>query len=156
VQIEKPHRHDIVEPQLAAMVDVFSILIIFLIAGTVMGTTAIILPQGLVPPKSASKESMLTAPQLTIHNSWVQLSFASKPYPLSAFKSGNDPEVTRFSNDVRGYVETYKLKPDSDAINLVADRGLTYDQLFAVIKAARAAGVKAVLFVSLSDGSAHE
>lgn len=150
---EKPHRPDIVEPQLAAMIDVFSILIIFLIAGTVMGTTAVLLPAGLVPPKSISKESMLTAPQLTINQKLVELSFSGRAFPLSAF-SGLEAEAAesaRFKSEVQNYLQQNKGKPDADAINLIADRSQTYDKIFAVIKAVREGGMKSILFVSYSE-----
>src|SRR4051812_48819760 len=99
---EKSNRPEIVEPQLAAMVDVFSILIIFLIAGTVMGTTAVILPPGIIPPHSISKESMLTAPQLTVHQSQVRLGFSNETFPLSSFIGDSDSnELKRFKESVQ-------------------------------------------------------
>jgi biopolymer transport protein ExbD len=150
---EKPHRAEIHEPRLAAMIDVFSILIIFLIAGTVMGTTAVELPFGLTPPLSTSKESMLTAPQLTIDRDRVRLSFSGEAFALSELQKELSAESLRFKTEIQTYLRQNQGKADADVINLVADRRMTYDKIFSVIRAAREAGIKSILFVSQSEAA---
>jgi biopolymer transport protein ExbD len=145
----KPKRHDIQEPQLATMIDVFSMLIIFLIAGTVMGVSSIVLPNGLTVPKSISKEAMLTAPQMTVTPEGVTLGFSQDVYPLAAFESGG-ADLDRFKDSVRTYLATQKGKADVGLVNLVADKSVTYKKIFGIVRASREAGFSSVLFVSTS------
>lgn len=150
----KPHRREPTEPQLAAMIDVFSILIIFLIAGTVMGNTSVILPEGLTPPISASHETMTTVPQITVLADRVETSFSTSSYALRAFlaETSDDPDLVRFKSDVAALVAAGKNKGDVGVLNFVADKSLPYERLFKVIKAAREAGAESILFVALSEG----
>lgn len=153
----KPHRHEPTEPQLAAMIDVFSILIIFLIAGTVMGTSSVLLPAELTPPTSVSRETMMSVPQITILPDQVQTSFNTNSYSLSGFltREGAPEDVTRFKSDVAALVAASQGKENAGILNLVADRSTSYEKIFSVIKAAREAGAESILFVALS-GQNHE
>jgi len=138
------------EPQLAAMIDVFSILIIFLIAGTVMGTTSIALPEGLQPPKSRSNETPTTAPQLTVYDDQVTLGFVDKRFPLQAFlvENSNEAEIERFRSEVKKFLIENDGRPEAEAINFVTDRATPYRSIFEVVKRVREAGFKSILFVS--------
>ncbi len=151
----KTERAEIPEPQLAAMIDVFSILIIFLIAGTVIGASSIDLPEGVLPPLSQSKESLVSAPQLTITDKSITLGFSTQAYPPEIFlPSGTvDPRLQQFKTEITEYLKSVEGKPDSKIINLVADQKLTYDKIFDVIKATREAGFQSIMFVSTASGA---
>ena len=148
---EKSHRHEPQEPQLAAMIDVFSILIIFLIAGTVMGTSSITLPDGLKLPDSLAKETLDTAPQITLSSESATLSFDEKPYRLSDLRSGGT-EKSRFVGAVRTHLGANSKKP-LKAINLVADRHLPYSTVFEATKMVREAGFESIYFISSVSSS---
>jgi biopolymer transport protein ExbD len=150
---EKPHRREPIEPQLAALIDVFSILIIFLIAGTVMGNTVIVLPGGLRPPTSISKEAMLVAPQLTIHENSVSLNFTTENFLLSSLLLDSSQDLVRFKSAITKYVTATKGKENTGVINLVADHSETYDRIFSVLKILREAGMHTILFVSMSKAN---
>ena len=55
MKFEKHHRQEPTEPQLATMIDVFSILIIFLIAGTAMDSSVLNIPTDIILPSTESK-----------------------------------------------------------------------------------------------------
>ena len=62
----KMKRREPMSLQLTAMIDIFSMIVIFLIMGTAFGTSDVILPKDFLLPHSNSKEDAETAPQLVI------------------------------------------------------------------------------------------
>lgn len=150
--VGKTHRREPQEPQLATMIDVFSMLIIFLIAGTVMGTSSVILPNDLQPPRSVSKEAIMNAPQLTISRAGVSLGFDSQVYPLSLFSNPDAQELSGFRASIQKFLSSEKKTPDLGLVNLVADKSMTYQNIFDVVRVARESGFTSILFVATARG----
>ena len=156
------HRHDPTEPQLATMVDVFSILIIFLIFGTAMDSTLINLPSDFMVPKTISDGAVANAPQVTVYDSEFELSLSERKYPLSLITDGfedSNPMIQELKQVVSAYREKSKnIRKSANGapsengeefnyLNLVADKSATYDKLFPVIKFFKAIGYSNVNLV---------
>src|SRR5207244_6481303 len=88
------------------MIDIFSMLVIFLIFGTIIGAAEIVFPKDVHPPFSKSKESTEPAPQVTISASRVAVSFPhQQEFATSLFSDFENPPITKFSTDLGEYVK---------------------------------------------------
>src|SRR3954463_3161754 len=88
--LPKKHRRHPIELQLTAMIDIFAMLIIFLIKGTVFGAVDVVIPEGLLLPLSSSKETVEPAQQVIVGNGTVDVAFLDVKLPIGAFR---DPAV---------------------------------------------------------------
>ncbi len=158
MDFEIRRRKDPVQPQLTALIDVFSIIIIFLVAGTVFGTSSIILPKSLTLPKSFGKESIVSAPQLSISKDRVSTTLSDKVYPMEIFsgKIENDPRLNDLKAEIKIFIAN--LRPEAKnagiLLNVVADRDLPYQMLFDVISVYRANGFQSLLFIAEGEKEA--
>jgi biopolymer transport protein ExbD len=154
---KKPHREPL-ELQLTAMIDIFSMMVIFLIFGTVIGAQEFIFPEGMQPPVSNSKESTETAPQLTITKDKVVISiFNDRALPLSLFTSGqSSPQLDALSEKIKDYVSksSEQSKKSGNLLNVIADRETHYKTLFDVVKVFKAAGFDTLLFITRDEKGA--
>lgn len=148
-------RRDPLELQLTAMIDIFSMIVIFLIMGTVFGASEIIIPPGLSVPLSRSSEGVESAPRLVISADKVSFSGFSKEYRLDSFRPGSaSPEAA----DLRDRAKAYLARQTKGAghavgmVNVIADRNMPYRDLFEVVKVMREAGFGAMLFVAVGEG----
>lgn len=150
---EGVHRKDPSQPQLTAMIDVFSIIIIFLVAGTVFGTSSVWLPKNINLPRSFSKESIVTAPQLTLTREGVRTTFSTKIYRTDDFARANPEVLAQVKNEAEEFIKN--LRPESKALgvllNVVADKDTSYRSLFDVISVYREAGFQSLLFISQGE-----
>ena len=143
-----------VELQLTALIDVFSMIVIFLILGGVMGATDIVVPDSMKVPKSKSKEGIESAPGITIEANQVKFSLSPEPIPLQSFASEGGRE--RLIHDLGEMAGTYlkkqkEAKSPVTAINVIADQNTPYRNLFDVILVFRKLGFTSVLFVATGD-----
>lgn len=142
------------------MIDVFSLLIIFLVAGSVFGASSLLLPSDVKLPKSFRSETILAAPQVTIHkNETVSLSFARSQYPVDAFRpkgGARDPRLEALKTEITAYLQndTSNTRPGA-LLNLVADRAASYATVYDVLQYFRKNGFESVLFVSESEEGAQ-
>ncbi|MBC7396062.1 MAG: biopolymer transporter ExbD [Bdellovibrionales bacterium] len=140
------------ELNLTAMIDVFSMIVIFLIFGTIFGATDIVVPTGLEIPKSVSKEGLDSAPKLLIHEGKVTFSLSPEVIPLSAFKAPNERKQLQLR--MQPVMDQYKERRKGTAgsgstpINLVADQGAPYEEVYDVISAFRELGFDSIYFVA--------
>lgn len=148
------------KPQLTPMLDIFSVLILFLIAGTVFGTAAIQLPNGLNLAQSVRREVMETAPQVTVTTSGVEVPFLRRRYTFDTFRQSDGaqkPELSALKESVQRYIAT--LNPEARSagvlLNVVADKSATYRDVYDVVRVFREAGFDSVLFVSAASGAAR-
>lgn len=136
--------------QLASMIDIFTLIIIFLLMGTVLGGTSISFPDGMAPAKSISKESVEAAPQVVIDKNKVVLSVINKEFPLSFF---SDPNEKSFE-DLKAAVSSYIKNADNQSkvtvinLNVIADKSLPYRSVYNVVKVLRQSGFQSILFVA--------
>jgi biopolymer transport protein ExbD len=148
----RPHRKEPSQPQLTAMIDVFSMLIIFLISGTVFGSSSILLPRGILLPLSSAQRELAAAPQATISSQGVSTSFTDDIVPLSAFRpenrSGGRPDGGAAIEPLRAAIRAFVRERGGAYLNVVADRGLAYRDLYDAIEVFREDGFEALNFVS--------
>lgn len=140
------------ELQLTAMIDVFSMIVIFLILGTVFGAADMVIPSNLKIPKSLSKEGIDSAPRILIHEGKVSLSLSPEVFPVGAFKPG-DARI-RLENTIKPVLDQYQARRKGNAgagsnpINLVADEKAPYEEIYDVVSAFRELGFDSVYFVA--------
>jgi biopolymer transport protein ExbD len=140
------------ELQLTAMIDVFSMIVIFLIFGTVFGAADIVIPKDLAIPKSHSKEGVDSAPRLLIHNGQVTLNLNDEKFPLSAFKTEESRKAV--GEKLKPVLAEFKARrkgnegSGSNPINLLADQNAPYEEIYDVVSAFRQYGFDSVYFVA--------
>ncbi len=152
----KTHRHEPHEPQLATMIDVFSILIIFLIAGTAMDSSILQIPSDIKLPATISDDTIINAPQITIQGETIWFSVTKQKYPLNLFSEANmgTQEFLDLKNVLtQALAENSKqsnaiIKNESaDYLNLVAEKSTPYKDIFLVVKNLKDIGFKNIVFV---------
>jgi biopolymer transport protein ExbD len=149
------HRRPLFELQLTAMIDIFSMIVIFLIKGTVFGNTDASVPDSIKLPQSISKEMTEAAPQVTITKDSVWVSNHTTPLPLSLFLETEQPRaISDLKNEMKSYLA--KLAPSVKArgvfLNIVADKDAPYRDVFRTLKVFRESGFETMLFVATGTG----
>ncbi len=155
-------RHPI-QPQLTAMVDVFSMITVFLVAGTVFDSSSIVLPSYMQLPLSSAQEGISSAPQIILERNGVHANFLSSYYPYQVFNPAleaalyPDPDLSRLLSEIKAFVthQTGKAKPEGLLLNVVADRSLKYNMIYDVIQVFRKNGFESIHFVSIQEGSSQ-
>lgn len=154
--LPRKHRRHVIDLQLTAMIDIFSMLIIFLIRATVFGVSDISIDPSVRLPQSISKENLDSAPTAQVLKDKVLLSISPEPIPLEAFSNANDPRLSKLRELVQAHVKKLKGEGRSSGIllNVAADRDLPYSSLFQAIKVLRESGFESLLFLSTASESA--
>jgi biopolymer transport protein ExbD len=145
MNFEKPHRREPTEPQLATMIDVFSILIIFLIAGTAMDSSILNIPNDIILPKTISKSSTLNAPQITIEKNIIMVNFINEKINYSEIVTVEESsklknvrlKVEEYLKNVEAGKKSKKSLSESQllqSLNLVAGDKTSYEIIFNTIK----------------------
>lgn len=149
--IGKKNRKKIIEPQLAAMVDVFSLIIVFLVMGTFFGAASIEVPDNLTLPQSPTNEDLVTAPQVTISEREVKFVFLNKTVALDQLIEGGS-ENGKLKEQVRLAIEKMpaSVRQAGTLVNVVADKNLNYKTVFSVSHWLRSSGFDSILFLSES------
>jgi biopolymer transport protein ExbD len=143
-----------VELQLTAMIDVFSMIVIFLILGGVFGAPDIVVPGNMKIPKSQSKEGIEAAPRVAILKNEVQFSMVGAPIPIQEFR-GADVEKTlqRLRPEMEDYRKRQKeAKSSVFPLNLLADAQTPYQDVYDVVATFRKLGFNSILFVAQGEG----
>ncbi len=157
--IVRRHRKEPLELQLTAMIDIFSMIVIFLIFGTVFGAADIVVPGSIKVPKSVSKEGAESAPRLVLDANEVMFSGSGEKAPLSWFK-GQDEDSRAKADAFKGRIREYVAKLPESAkgsgvlLNVIADQDTPYEDVFSVIRVFREAGFQSLLFVATGEGKA--
>jgi len=148
--LPKIPRREPMQLQLTAMIDIFSMIVIFLILGSVFGGTELILPPGFTLPASYSKESVESAPQLYISS--TEAHFAPLDLRIEAGKFGDpESEATKaHAKAIGAYVAGLPQAQVSSGLllNVIADKAVPYRDIFNIVRTYRAAGFQTVLFVT--------
>ncbi len=145
-------RSNVIILQLAPMIDVFVLIIVFLIKGTIMEESAVLKPEGLNLALSMSKETSLVAPQVIITNDKVQFKMIDTERPIAEFTEDNfnprDPVFKAFKK----YIEETKDVENANHINVISDRSMPYKTVYHVVKVLRISGFQSMLFVAEGEG----
>ncbi len=138
--------------QLAPMIDVFVLIIVFLIKGTIMEETAVTKPEGLNLAQSVSREQSENSPQVIISNDKVEFKLVDQVRPIAEFKEDDfnprDPIFKAFKK----FQEENKNLENANHINVISDRSTSYKVLYNVVKILRLSGFQSMLFVAEGEG----
>jgi biopolymer transport protein ExbD len=141
-------RVHIVTLQLAPMIDVFVLIIVFLIKGTIMEESAIVKPEDVKMAQSISKETSESAPQVIITPDKVEFKMVNVTKPIKAFKEDDfnlrDPIFAAFKK----YLSETKNVESANHVNVISDRATPYKTVYHVIKILRISGFQSLLFVA--------
>ncbi len=152
---KKKHRH-VLDLQLTAMIDIFSLIVIFLIKGTVFGVSDLPVDSTIRLPESRSSETLETAPNVQIVSDKVIFSAATTEdlklgVPLSELESGGTGRE-RLLAEIRDYLARLPAEARGSGVLLgvIADRDAPYSKVFSVVRFFRQSGFDSLLFVAAS------
>ena len=143
-----------IELQLTAMIDIFSMIVVFLIMGSVFGVADLAIPEKLKLPKSISKEGVEAGPTLTVTEAEIRLSLQpDEPISLADLRASGSPRLEAARSRIKEYVDS--LPPErrevGATLSVIADEGLPYERLFEAVKAMREAGFRSMLFIAMGE-----
>ena len=132
-----------------ALIDICSLIIIFLVMGAFFGESSVSIPNNLVIPKSVSKESVENAPSLTIADNEVRTSFGVSPLGLDSFRKQTG-ELRTYKASLKKFVDSIPAdaRQSGVLINVIADKTTPYRDIFEVIKVFRESGFQSMLFIA--------
>ncbi len=145
IKFIKKHRQEPVEPQLATMIDVFSILIIFLVAGSSFDQLSVNLPNQFVIPSLFSASAQSTSAQMVVlHQLEIQFQgLQSQPKIPISVERDQELELKNASYILGLIPEEYKKQNNYfNQISLIASKEVKYDELFSAIAQLRKIGFK--------------
>lgn len=157
---KRKHRH-VLDLQLTAMIDIFSLIVIFLIKGTVFGVSDLPMDPTIKLPESRSKESLETAPQVQIIGDRVFFSGDSTASRSSGVdvndlaRAGTTPEGPRerLGAEIKDFIS--RLTPEARGsgvlLSVIADRTTPYSKVFQVVRFFRESGFDSILFVAAAE-----
>jgi biopolymer transport protein ExbD len=146
---KRPRRREPLELQLTAMIDIFAMLVIFLLKSTVLGAVDVQVPPDTRLPDSMSKESLEVSPKVMINAEQVNTSFLSK-------NAVRVEDVGSLRPAIQKYISA--LPKDSGAqattLSVIADKEVPYRKIYDVVKVFREAGFGNVMFIA--NGTTQE
>jgi biopolymer transport protein ExbD len=143
-------KKDIIVLNLTSMIDISAIIIIFLVMGTVFGTSAIEPPSDMKFPKSFNKEMIENAPQIVITEKLVEVPFIHRQIELENILEGHVEKLKVVQVEIKKYIEEMPtdVKGSGVLLNILADKKTPYKTIYEVSKFFREAGVQSMLFVA--------
>ena len=152
---KKKKSRELLVLQLTAMIDIFALLVIFLIKGTVMSESDVTVPQNIKLPTSISKESIESAPNIVISKEGVLVSIWHESFELDLFRSAHadDPRTQTLRTRLKEYAGklTEATRSKGVLLNVLADQTTSYRDVFDSIKLFRECGFDTLLFVTTAD-----
>lgn len=140
---KRTKRREPLELQLTAMIDIFAMLVIFLLKSTVFGAVDVTVPPEMRLPESMSKESLETSPKVMISGEKVEA-------PFLANGSVRVEDVSSLRSSIQKYITA--LPKDSGAqattLSVMADKEVPYRKIYDVVKVFREAGFGNVMFIA--------
>lgn len=136
------------------MIDIFSMIVIFLIFGTVFGASDMVIPPDMKIPKSVSKEGLESAPRLVIERDRVKISvWDSAVYPMEVFRGGDASALRSLRTRLKTYVQELPegSKRTGLLLNVIADRATPYRDIYDVVKVFRMEGFESLLFIAMGE-----
>ncbi len=136
--------------QLAPMIDIFTLLIVFLLKSTVVADISIIFPSELEAPKSFSKESLETFPEVLVYTDRVEMPFIGEKFQLSQLGELNEGQLNKIRGKVQAYIRSAvgESKQNVININILSSRENSYKNIFESVKFLRQIGFQSVLFIA--------
>lgn len=146
-------RKSVIQLQLAPMIDIFVLIIVFLLKGTVLEESAITLPEGINLAKSISREVSQVAPQVVISKDTVSFKMVNQDRSLAEFNAGDFNPRDKIFQEFKDYLRLNREVEGADHINVISDSTTSYKVVYNVIKVLRIAGFQSMLFVAEGEGN---
>jgi biopolymer transport protein ExbD len=136
--------------QLTSMIDIFTLIIVFLMKGTVIGGSSVDFPKDMRAPTSMSKEGLETSPQVVIFNNEVEFKMINLKISIEQLKQGNSVDYQKTMKSLSEYLVglSGENKNLMSQINILADGQSPYANIFSVVKILRIAGYTSMLFIA--------
>ncbi len=140
--------------QLAPMIDIFFLIIVFLLKATIVADVSIVFPREMHPPMSRSKETLETFPEVVVTETELIVGIIHENLNLSEVDKLSEDRV----NEIKGKVEQYvkskdeKVRSQATHVNLITYRGNNYKNIFASVKFLRKIGFQSVAFIAEGEG----
>ena len=141
-------RKMVIQLQLAPMIDVFVLIIVFLLKGTILEESAIVLPPGVELAQSQSKETSQLAPQVIISRDSVIFKMIDKTRPIEEFNRDNFNAKDPIIDDFKNFLLINKDVEGTELINIIGDSNTNYKVVYNVVKLLRISGFQSMLFVA--------
>ena len=140
--------------QLAPMIDIFVLIIVFLLKSTIVADVSIVFPREMHPPMSKSKEALETFPEVVVTETQIIVSMIGETLDISSLENLNDDKMAELKGKVDYYAKTKYEKVRSAAIqvNLITYRGNNYRNVFTSVKFLRRIGFQSVAFIAEGEG----
>ena len=146
-------RKSVIQLQLAPMIDIFVLIIVFLLKGTVLEESAIILPEGVNLAKSISRETSQVAPQVVISKDTVSFKMVNQERPIAEFNADDFNPRDKIFQEFKDYLLLNREVEGADHINVISDSTISYKAVYNVVKVLRIAGFQSMLFVAEGEGN---
>lgn len=140
--------------QLAPMIDIFFLIIIFLLKATIVADVSIVFPREMHPPLSHSKESLETYPEVVVTETEIIMGMIHETLNIKDLEKLDDKKLSELSYKVENYVKTKgeAVRGSAMHINLITYRGNNYKNVFASVKFLRRIGFQSVAFIAEGEG----
>lgn len=143
--------------QLTAMIDVFSMIVIFLVVGANHEHSDIIFPNGFVLPKSKSKEDHTSSNEVVVGLDKVSFKKLNIELSITEFSELDTEQsaVNKFESDISAYAKSVLASDASQtlSLNIIADERVEYERLYSVLRIFRKAGFQNIYFVASPKGA---
>lgn len=147
--------------QLAPLIDIFVLIIIFLIKSTAMSGASVTPPPDLKPAKSKSPEGIEPAGQVYITEREVLFAMINERISTHELtmqiEASNGQAMTGTAQVIRQKLRDYlKVMPEQEKqagviMNFLADASVDYRTTFLISKFCREAGFESLLFVAQGE-----
>lgn len=140
--------------QLAPMIDIFVLIIVFLLKSTIVADVSIVFPREMHPPISKSREGLETFPEVVVTETELIVGILHENIKLSDVERLGEDRMADLKGKVEQYVKTKDEKVRSQAthVNLITFRGNNYKNVFAAVKFLRKIGFQSVAFIAEGEG----
>ncbi|AZZ37424.1 hypothetical protein CIK05_11670 [Bdellovibrio sp. qaytius] len=148
----KSSKQQVIRLQLAPLIDVFVLIIVFLLKGAVFTDGTLDVPANINPPRSVSKETTDMASQVLISKTEVNFKMINQTVSVDSFKNTQGVRESILEKlKVASKSNNTVNKQNLANVNIVADLGLKYEDLFEIVKTVREAGFSSMLFVAVGE-----
>lgn len=143
-------KKDLIVLNLTSMIDISAIIIIFLVMGTVFGTSAIEPPADMKFPRSFNKEMIENAPQIIITDTFIEVPFIHRQIDLGNILAGDTARLKVVMVELKKYIEAIpvEMKGSGVLLNVLADKKTPYKTIYETSNFFREAGFQSMLFVA--------
>ena len=124
-------KRNVLALQLAPMIDIFFLIIIFLLKSTIVADVSVIFPSQMHPPLSQSRENLDTFPEVVLNETEVTLGFLNVTKKLEEIDTLTDEDIGILKAKVDSYIKSKdeKIRKQSININFITSRENNYKNI---------------------------